>query len=67
MLAQIKPSEFQVARISSLQEILQTGFQDSQLVRLAPFSWSDFVEYMKAERSGRRKSSRRVGIEHSPL
>ena len=32
-------------------------------MRLAPFTWSDFVEYMKAERSGRRKSSRRVGIE----
>ena len=34
--------------------------QDSQLTKLAPFSWTDFVEHIRAERSGRNRNSRRV-------
>jgi hypothetical protein len=34
--------------------------QDSQLDHFAPFSWTDFVEYMRVQRSGRRRSTRRV-------
>ena len=34
--------------------------QDSQLTKLSPFSWQDFVEYNKAEKSGRSKSRRKV-------
>ena len=38
--------------------------QDSQLTKLSPFSWQDFVEYTKAEKSGRSKSRRKVKIVH---
>jgi hypothetical protein len=51
VLGQIKPSEF----------------QDTQLAQLAPFSWGDFVDFMKAERAGRRKSSRRPSMNVSRL
>ena len=34
--------------------------QDQQLSKLAPFSWPDFVDFMKAERSGRCRTARRV-------
>jgi hypothetical protein len=36
--------------------------QDSQLDHFAPFSWTDFVEYMRVQRSGRRRSTRRVSF-----
>ena len=51
-------------------DLLSTGFsyfeflQDSQLTKLSPFSWQDFVEYTKAEKSGRSKSRRKVKIVH---
>jgi hypothetical protein len=57
VLCQIKPSEFKVQAALRCNARL---VQDAQLARLAPFSWGDFVDFMKAERAGRRKS-RRVG------
>ena len=32
------------------------------MTKLAPFSWTDFVEHIRAERTGRNRNSRRVSI-----
>ena len=56
----IKPSEFQVRRGGAGQLCCNVSVQDSQLARLAPFSWTDFVEFIRAERSGRGRQPRRV-------
>ena len=32
------------------------------MTKLAPFSWTDFVDQMRAERTGRNRNSRRVSI-----
>jgi hypothetical protein len=37
-------------------------FQDSQLDHFAPFSWTDFVDYSRSLKAGRRRSTRRVSF-----
>lgn len=45
-----------------LRQIKPSEFKDSQLTKLAPFSWTDFVEHIRAERTGRNRNSRRSSI-----